>query len=218
MTASVDDALPDWAVSWVSSTVPEEVQSVTRVESNEVNRVFRLEFDRQTLYLKIGPDLQREYEKLQWLAGRLPCPRPVGLLPRGETDGLLTSAIEGDGLAGLCASLPPHIIVSRLVSALKTLHATPITDWPFGRANEGDVLLHGDACLPNFLFMGDLLSGYIDVGDMRVGAPEVDLAASVWSLQYNLGPGHGLAFLHAYGVQDADEERVEALRWRYEEG
>jgi len=218
MNSSLERVPPDWASSWVSSVTQEEVRSITRVESNEINRVFRLEYAGRRLYLKIGPDLRREYKKLQWLDGRLPCPRPVGFMSHHSTDALLTSAIEGEGLAGLAGSLPPPVIITRLVTALKTLHAAPITDWPFDRIKEGDVLLHGDACLPNFLFKGDHLSGYIDIGDMTVGAPEVDLAATVWSLQYNLGPGHGMAFLCEYGVEDIDEERVEALRLRYEQG
>jgi len=198
--------------------VQEEVRSFTSVESNDANRVFRLDFDGQCLFLKVGPGLQREYEKLQWLEGRLPCPRPVGFTVHKEADALLMSAIDGEDLAQLSASLPPQVVLSRLATALLNLHATNITDWPFGMTNEGKVLVHGDACLPNFLYRDGSLSGYIDVGDMTVGEPDVDLAAAVWSLQYNIGPGHGLAFLREYGVKDVDEERVEDLRMRYELG
>jgi kanamycin kinase len=205
-------------VQWIASLLPKEIRAFRRVESNEVNAVFRLEFDGEILFLKIGPHLRREYEKLQWLEGRLPCPQPVGFTTRDEIDALLTSAIDGDSLAGLSTSAPPQVIVSRLATALLDLHAANIANWPFGRTGKGKVLVHGDACLPNFLFRGDHLSGYIDVGDMTVGEPEVDLAAAVWSLQYNLGPGYGLAFLHEYGLKDADEERVEALRLKYELG
>ncbi len=87
-------------------------------------------------------------------------------------------------------------------------------DWPFGGC--GSVLVHGDACLPNFLFSAEQLSGYIDVGNMALGEPEVDLAAAVWSLQYNLGHGYGLEFLSKYGVEQPDEEEVERLRQLYE--
>ena len=87
-------------------------------------------------------------------------------------------------------------------------------DWPFGGC--GSVLVHGDACLPNFLFSAEQLSGYIDVGNMALGEPEVDLAAAVWSLQHNLGHGYGLEFLSQYGVEQADEEEVERLRQLYE--
>ena len=78
--------------------------------------------------------------------------------------------------------------------------------------------MHGDACLPNFLFVGDHLSGYIDVGNMALADPEVDLAAAVWSLQYNMDAGHGLAFLREYGVVGANEEDVERLQLSYEQG
>lgn len=114
----------------------------------------------------------------------------------------------------MSVTLPALTIIARLAAALRAVHAVDIADWPFGGV--GPVLVHGDACLPNFLFQGDHLSGCIDVGDMRLGDPEVDLAAAVWSLQYNVGRGHGLALLREYGVMDADEEKVERLRRSYE--
>lgn len=218
MPQSLNTFPPEWVCVWVASLVPQEVRSFTWVGSNEVNRVFRLAFERHNLFLKIGPGLRREYEILQWLEGRLPCPRPVGYMSHNETDALLMSAIDGDDLAQLSASLPSRSIITHLATALLNLHAANISDWPFGRAAEGEVLIHGDACLPNFLYQGSHLSGYIDVGDMTVGDPEVDLAAAVWSLQYNLGPGHGLTFLREYGLKDVDEERVETLRLKYELG
>jgi kanamycin kinase len=218
MTASLDQPPPGWACSWVSSLVEEEVRSFTRVRSKEANEVFQLGFDGRSLFLKIGPDLQREYEKLQWLEGRLPCPRPIGFTTHDIADALLMSAVDGDDLAQLSTLLPPQVILARLATALKVLHTTEITDWSFDGNEGGKTLVHGDACLPNFLYRGDHLSGYIDIGDLTVGETEVDLAAAVWSLQYNLGPGHGLAFLREYGLKDADEERVEALRLKYELG
>ncbi|HLK61196.1 MAG TPA: phosphotransferase [Chthonomonadaceae bacterium] len=208
---------PDWACAWIASLVGEEVRSFTRNDTNEVNAVFRLEFARASLFLKIGPNLEKEYNKLRWMEGRLSCPCPVGFLSHSSADALLTSAIEGEDLAALADVLPPETIIARLTTALQALHTTPITDWPFERSERGKVLVHGDACLPNFLYHGDHLSGYIDLGDLRVGSPEIDLAAAVWSLQYNLGPGHGLAFLRAYGWQEANEDQVERLRRKYEE-
>jgi len=49
------------------------------------------------------------------------------------------------------------------------------------------VLVHGDFCLPNVLVMEGSLTGVIDVGRAAIASPEVDLAAGVWSLQYNFG-------------------------------
>ena len=205
---------PRWTLTWACALVGAEPAASTRVLSNEVNQVHRLDFGGQHLFLKIGPRLQREYERLRWLEGRLPAPRPLGLTSEGGADALLMSAVEGDSLSSLSALLPPQAIIARLAAALRNLHAAPVADWPF--SGKGGVLVHGDACLPNFLFMGDHLSGYIDVGDMSLADPEVDLAAAVWSLQYNMGAGHGLTFLREYGVVGADEEDVERLRMNCE--
>lgn len=207
---------PRWALTWACALAGAEPATSTRAPSNEVNQVYCLDFGPQRLFLKIGPRLQREYERLRWLEGRLPAPRPLELTSEGSADALLMSAVAGDSLAALSASLPPQAVIARLATALRDLHAAPAADWPFGE--KGGVLVHGDACLPNFLFVGDHLSGYIDVGDMALADPEVDLAAAVWSLQYNMGAGHGLAFLREYGVVGANEEDVERLRLSYEQG
>jgi aminoglycoside phosphotransferase len=106
----------------------------------------------------------------------------------------------------------------RSFTRVRSKEANEVFQLGFDGNEGGKTLVHGDACLPNFLYRGDHLSGYIDIGDLTVGEMEVDLAAAVWSLQYNLGPGHGLAFLREYGLKDADEERVEALRLKYELG
>ena len=205
-----------WALTWACALAGAEPAACTRVPSNEVNRVHCLDFGGQRLFLKIGPRLQREYERLRWLEDRLPAPRPIGFTSEGGADALLMTAVEGDSLAALSTSLSPQAVIARLAMALRDLHATPAADWPFG--GEGGVLVHGDACLPNFLFMGNHLSRYIDVGDMALADPEVDLAAAVWSLQYNMGAGHGLAFLREYGAVGATEDEVERLRLSYEQG
>ena len=216
MNTRPDLLAPPWAWAWVQEQLQATLTSATQVPSNEVNQVFRLNVGSQRLFLKIGPRLQCEYEKLRWLAGRLPAPRPLGFSGEGSQDALLMTAVGGDSLAALSDSLPPLAIIARLAMALRDLHAAPVADWPF--SGTGGVLMHGDACLPNFLFVGDHLSGYIDVGDMALADPEVDLAAAVWSLQYNMGAGHGLAFLREYGVAGANEGDVERLRLSYEQG
>lgn len=208
-----DPPPPRWASAWACVLAGTELASFTRVPSNEVNEVYRLDFGNQCLFLKIGPRLAREYEKLRWLEGRLPAPRPLGFTSEDSADALLMAAVEGDSLASLAASLAPQTVIARLVGALRALHETPAADWPFG--GDGSILVHGDACLPNFLFYGDRLSGYIDVGDMILAHPDVDLAAAVWSLQYNMGAGHGLAFLREYGIVGANEDDVERLRCMY---
>lgn len=216
MSVPPENDAPEWVRSWLLSLMQNQPCSLTPVRSNEINAVFLAGFGHGVLFLKIGPDLHREYERLCWLENRLSCPKPLGFTTHDGTDALLMSAIEGDDLAVLSASVPPLTVVTRLVQALHGIHAVSITDWPFG--GEGTTLVHGDACLPNFVYRGDCLSGYIDVGAMTVGEPEVDLAAAIWSLQYNLGAGHGLRFLYEYGRTDAQAEDVERLRLQYEEG
>jgi aminoglycoside phosphotransferase len=78
------------------------------------------------------------------------------------------------------------------------------------------VLVHGDACLPNFLFAEDGCLGYVDMGGVAVDDVETDLSAAIWSLHFNLGPGYGAMFLKRYGMGDAADEYVETLRLRYE--
>ena len=108
-------------------------------------------------------------------------------------------------------------IVAELVAAVQAFHTISTDGCPFGKSGPDKVLVHGDACLPNFIYKGDTLSGYIDLGDMSLGSKEIDLAASVWSLQYNLGKGYGASFLEQYGVENVTEETVESLRLEYEE-
>lgn len=170
-------------------------------------------------FLKIGEDLAPECERLRWLDGRLPAPEVVAFESLNGKDALITTAVPGTPLSTLRESKPARGIVEMLASALRAFHATDIGDCPFKASIPGSVLVHGDACLPNILFRDDgTLGGFVDLGEMGVGDVEVDLAAAVWSLQYNLGPGHGLAFLHAYGRTDACRDDVDRLRTLYANG
>ena len=155
----------DWAIAWASSVVQEVPRSVEVVRSNEINEAFRLAFATRSLLLKTGPALVREYERIRWLEGRLPAPEALGFSTQMGTDAILMSALGGDDLADLSASQPPQSIVMRLADALKVMHATSTADWPFGGSG---VLVHGDACLPNFLYSGSHLTGYIDLGDLAM--------------------------------------------------
>jgi aminoglycoside 3'-phosphotransferase-2 len=210
---SLDFSILGWTRDWVAEQVSGEIRAITRVRSNEVNEVFRLAFEHETLFLKIGPGLQWEWERLRWLEGRLPAPRPLGWTTQPDRDALLMTAIEGDDLAFLSGALLPQEVIVRLSNALKQIHRQSIIDWPFG--GHGTVLVHGDACLPNFLYSGETFCGYIDVGDMTLAGVEVDLAAAVWTLERNLGPGYGLPFLREYGWEEVNEAEVERLRLLY---
>ena len=62
------------------------------------------------------------------------------------------------------------------------------------------VVCHGDFCLPNVLFRGDELSGYVDLGELGVADRWWDLAVATWSLTWNLGSGYEALFLEEYGI------------------
>ena len=211
MSDSIDSRLREW----VSSLLPGSPLKTETVRSNEANQVFRFFYRHRTVYLKIGSDLKNENRNLRWSIGRLPCPEVLGFLSFDKGDALLMSAVAGKDLAELTTTLSPHEIIQRLTKALQLLHSTDVSDWPFGEINESSVLVHGDACLPNFIYSDTNFGGYIDVGEMGIRSSCVDLSAAIWSLQRNLGPGYGLAFLREYGLAKATESDVERLRLMY---
>jgi aminoglycoside phosphotransferase len=189
--------------------------SVKRARSGDNSTVFEIAAGDTRWFLKIGDRLARECAGLRWLQGRLPIPRVVAFDQMGGADALLMGAVPGTNLAALAKSRPPGRIVEMLASALRAFHSASAEDCPFEAYVPGESLVHGDACLPNIIAGDDGSNGFIDLGDMGVGDVEVDLSAAVWSLEYNLGPGFGRAFLTAYGRPGATERDVDRLRAMY---
>jgi kanamycin kinase/aminoglycoside 3'-phosphotransferase-2 len=189
---------------------------VDKEPHGDQSTVYRLAVPSGNYFLKIAPALEKERERLEWLGGKLPVPKVIGFTRIGDKGALLLSAVEGIDLAKLCKKWPAQKIVSKWAEALRRFHAVNIKDCPFGDPGSEKLLVHGDACLPNFIFKNDNFSGYIDLGDVRIDAPEIDLSAAVWSLQYNLGKGYGRKFLQEYGLKNATDELAEKLRLQYE--
>ncbi|HEV2067791.1 MAG TPA: phosphotransferase [Thermomicrobiales bacterium] len=73
---------------------------------------------------------------------------------------------------------------------------------------EGTVLTHGDASLPNILFHRGQVSGYIDLGLAGIADPYRDLGLAARSLARNMGGKWVRPFLEAYGAP-MDERRLE---------
>ena len=193
------------------------VADVVKEDYGDQSKVFKLHATNGNYFLKVGTGLEKERERLEWLNGKLSAPRVMGFTKIDDKDALLLSAIEGKNLAALSKEWLPEKVLDKLVQALHQFHAVDAKNCPFGKFEAGKVLVHGDACLPNFIFQDDNFSGYIDLGDLMVADPEVDFSAAIWSLQYNLGAGYGLVFLEKYGVKDATDEMAEKLRLRYED-
>jgi kanamycin kinase len=203
-------------ISWATSLLEDDITPV-QARSGAHSTVFELRGSNSSWYLKVGENLKPELERLKWLNGKLPIPKVIDFSSIGRNELLLMTGIEGIDLAHLSSQLPKNEVVNRLAASLRAFHAIDPSDCPFPAYKDGAMLVHGDACLPNFIFRTDgELSGYIDLGDMGVGSVEVDLSAAVWSLEYNLGPGHGPEFLQLYGYKKADEEEAQRLHNMYE--
>ncbi len=78
---------------------------------------------------------------------------------------------------------------------------------------KNDVLIHGDMCLPNIIFMEDFsLSGFIDVGNGGIGDRHIDIFWCVWSLFFNFGTDkYTERFLDAYGRELVDREALRTV-------
>jgi kanamycin kinase len=177
--------------------------------------VWRLEGASRVIYVKRAAELAGERDRLAWLQGRWPVPGLIGLYHGLGDDWLLTHAVRGVPLSDRSIAWEPARMAKRLGEILRDLHATDASGCPFGEAGPGAVLVHGDFCLPNVLVEDGRLSALVDVGGAGLGDPRVDLAAGVWTLQYNYGPGHAREFLDAYGWEPMTDAEIERLRRRY---
>jgi len=177
--------------------------------------VWRLEGPSGVVYVKRAADLEEERDRTVWMAGRLPAPEVLGLFHAFGDDWLLTRAVPRLPLHDRSLGYEPSFVARRLGEILREIHAIDAEGCPFGRPGPGRVLIHGDYCLPNVLVEDGRLSGLIDLGGAGLGDPQDDLAAGVWTLQYNYGPGHAREFLDAYGWPPMSDKSIERLRRRY---
>lgn len=215
MDANLGNPHPE-AVRWAERRLSEPVVEAASYYARDGRSTLRLTTESgRAAYLKVAPDLAGERARLGWLEGRLPTPAVLSFEPGRSDDWLLTEGLPGSDLTSPNHTSRPRELIHHLAAALHRIHALDPTSCPFGVAARGHVVVHGDACLPNFLIEGDYLSGYLDVGSLGLAGVEVDLAAAVWSLHHNLGPGWGPPFLEAYGWPHHDDATVEALRQRY---
>lgn len=177
--------------------------------------VWRLEGESGVVYVKRAAHLKDERDRTVWLAGRLPVPEVLGLYEAFGDDWLLTRSMPGVPLSDRSLGWEPSRVARRLGEILHEIHAVDATACPFGERRPGHVLIHGDYCLPNVLVDDGRFSGVIDLGRSGLGDPLDDLAAGVWTLQYNFGPGLAREFLDAYGYPPIGDKAIERLRRRY---
>ena len=177
--------------------------------------VWRLRGSEGAVFVKRAADLSAERDRLGWLAGRWPVPELIGYFHDAGDDWLVTRAVVGVPMYDRSLGWSADRVATILGETLRDLHATDASGCPFGLRKPGHVLIHGDYCLPNVLVHDGRFSAVVDVGLAGLGKPDVDLAAGLWTLQYNFGPGFGRGFLEAYGWPPMSDEAIEKLRRRY---
>jgi kanamycin kinase len=177
--------------------------------------VWRLTGDTDSVFVKRAAKLAGERDRLAWLNSRWPVPEVVGFLQDAGDDWLITRALVGVPMFHPSVGWPASRVAEALGEILRGLHATGANDCPFGARKPGNVLVHGDFCLPNVLVHDGRLSGLVDLGGAGLASPEIDLAAGVWTLQYNYGKGFARAFLEAYGWPPMTDPAIEKLRRKY---
>jgi aminoglycoside phosphotransferase len=167
------------------------------------------------VFVKRAADLAGERDRLSWLARRWPVPEVIGMFHESGDDWLVTREVPGVPLYDPTIERKPARIAKLFGEILRELHQADAVGCPFGVRKRGNVLIHGDYCLPNVLVSDGRLSGVVDVGRAGLGNPEDDLAAGVWTLHYNFGPGYAGEFLAAYGWPPMSDQAIEKLRRRY---
>lgn len=91
--------------------------------------------DRPDLFVKRGPSLTREYDRLVWCQGRLPVPNVVDFVP-GETDVLVTETIPGAPASDREANPDTALVADLLAEAWQLVHALPADTCPFDTSTD----------------------------------------------------------------------------------
>ncbi len=217
MKKEVSETESQYFINWAKNLINVNT-TVSKEHHGDEGVVYKIDSEKENYFLKIkkGSTFQKESERLAWFQNKLPVPKIVGFIEKDNISAILLTALKGKNLAVLCKEWSSEKVVDKLAEALRQFHKVNKQGWPFDKDDSRKILVHGDACLPNFIFNGDSFSGFIDLADAKLANMEVDLAAAIWSLQYNMGSGYGLKFLEKYGYKNATDDIVEELRLKYE--
>ena len=148
-----------------------------------------------------------------------------------ERDWLVTRAVPGEDCLHSEYRNDPKRLSETLGRLLRQLHETDPAGCPYSHRNHtryahipadfrqqypdfltGQVLLHGDYCLPNGMLHDWEVSGLIDVDSGGIGDRHIDLYWGCWSILYNLKEERWCSrFLDAYGREDVDIGKLRIL-------
>lgn len=204
------------------------------LKPNAVGRSNARVFQVGSMHLKVGPAgtlersaVMQDYFHRKGLSSAL-----CEYTRHDGQDWLLTETVQG--VPAYDPSLRENMprLARRLGEIVRSLHETfgeacPYIDVnaraldayekEYGRAFEGDtsllkndVLVHGDACLPNIFMDRERFYGFVDLGDAGLGDRHFDLYWTAWSMRYNFKTDeYEDDFLDAYGRDVVDADRLE---------
>jgi kanamycin kinase len=81
--------------------------------------------------------------------------------------------------------------------------------------SEDLVVCHGDYCPPNVLLDAEVVTGYLDLGELGVSDRWSDIAVGGWSTCWNFGEKLEPLFYESYGVEP-DHDRIRFYRLLYD--
>jgi aminoglycoside phosphotransferase len=119
--------------------LPEEIDRAIRgYQSRELHRrlapsrIFMLDHPhRPRLVLKVGRDLQREADRIEWLMGKLPVPDVIAIATQGGFDYLLMTRLAGIDGTDAHAEMGGDRFIECLDQGLREVHSIPTTSCPF---------------------------------------------------------------------------------------
>lgn len=77
---------------------------------------------------------------------------------------------------------------------------------------KNEVLIHGDACLPNLMYDGWRFTGFIDLDGAGIGDRHIDLFWGAWTLCFNLGTDeYRERFFDAYGRDKVERDKLSVV-------
>ncbi|GIP36911.1 aminoglycoside phosphotransferase APH(3') [Paenibacillus sp. J31TS4] len=226
-------------VSFDTSAVPSSLQSFLREavfydsSCSEDARTYLVKGSTDA-YLKIQQAgmLERESRMTEFLHGHRLAPRVLGYASDGQSDYLLTEAVQGEDGTFAEHLAEPVRLARTFGESLRRLHSLSPAGCPFPNRTEEllaaayaktglasfrdgepcsshEVVLHGDYCLPNIIMQNGAFQAFIDLGSGGVGDRHYDLYLGIWTLSYNLKTDrYRDEFLDAYGRLDVDLERL----------
>lgn len=220
-----------------SIILPERIRRLTGdlpLNENTVGRSDSQVFQVGGMHLKTGPlgTLHRSAQAQDYFHRKGLSSALMEYVQEDGRDWLLIETVKG--VPAYDRSLRDDLprLARRLGEILRMLHETDASDCPFDDANERelevyekecghafeggtgllkkDVLIHGDACLPNIFMDGSRFYGFIDLGDAGRGDRHFDLYLTTWSMGYNFKTDeYNRIFLDAYGRDAFGAEQFE---------